>query len=67
MDIIIAMGGIIMFLGLFIMMINTKYTPFHWPQYRSRSKKRNVISWILLIAGLAIIILKAMANGQLKY
>lgn len=66
MDLVILIGAIIMFSGLLIMMINTKYTPFHWRQYRSRNKKWAVISWLLLLAGFAIIILKAMANGQLQ-
>lgn len=64
MDIVILIGGIIMFTGLFIMMVNTKYTPTHWPQYRSRNKAWALVSWLLLIAGLVIIILKAMVNGQ---
>ncbi|MFR4968092.1 hypothetical protein [Lactobacillus kalixensis] len=67
MDIIILIGVIIMFISFFIMIINTKYTPFHWRQYRSRSKKWAAISLILLLVGLAIIILKAMANGQIRY
>lgn len=37
MDCIIVIGGIV-FTEFVIMMLNTKYTPFRWRQYRYRNK-----------------------------
>lgn len=67
MDYTILIGIIIAGLGLLLLMITTKFVwGWNWGYpYRTTNKPLAFLGWVLLIIGLAIILVKAKANGQL--
>lgn len=66
MDIIILIGSIISGIGVIISAFNTKIRYGFFTHYESKNKGLSWISFILIIIGLGIIILKAYLNGQLS-
>lgn len=66
MNYIIEIGIIISAIGLFLLMITTRYTfNFFGFPYKTTNKPLAAIGWLLLIIGLSIIVVKAKLNGQL--
>ncbi|EUJ38014.1 hypothetical protein BCAMP_09155 [Brochothrix campestris FSL F6-1037] len=62
----ILVGAIIFGIGLFIQLITAKWSWRLGGYYKSKNKPLSLIGLCIIILGLVIIVMSAIANGQLK-
>lgn len=65
MDTMIVIGAALLAVGIVIQIFTARWSRWRAGYYGTRNKPLSAFGWLLIVLGVAIMVVKAIANGQL--